>query len=758
MPLHAPVRAGEQGHNEMNQASRLRCPLVVLLALTPVSVLWAADRTAHEPAAHEAAVRKPAAREPAPGDLPVNLRWQEIFRQHLHTDGIQDDLLTAGLGATGLQGAQPAFADAAAPTPAEIRRRTLYNQYRALLDVSSDGGFGRLYGPSAARADGRTPERDGRIAGEETVALLQVDALRVQVMLQVPASFAAGLSAPRQHIAGQSVTGQSTTGQSTTGHAVTGKSRPCLVLAPASGSRGVYGAVPTVGEWALKRGCAVAYHDKAAGAGWAAPGARADSQAGAVGADGRWQHAEAAVPALFAVPIPVPTPDANPHNRDIGENGDALLSRRPHALALKHAHAQQNPESQWGRLTLISGEWALRELRRRYRQPFAYDDITIIAASISNGGQAVLRAAEQDTRGLIDAVVASEPNVSVADGAALRIRQNGVLQPRAGVHAYEHFTLTGLYLPCAALSLPPALLAALPDVVQAGAARCQWLQEQQLLSGADQAAQARAAAGVLISNGILPETLLQSGLSLRLKLFEALGPVYANAYARTAFSAPLCAVSFAAAGTDGRTRALTPAERMALYSDNAGVAPGGGVQLQYADGESLGADAARVASAQKCFHDLAYRHGEVQSGMRAVTASADLRAKPAIIVHGRSDALVPVNHSSRAYVARARQQGNAELRYYEVSNAHHFDALNALPGFNISYVPLHVYFNAALDVMLAHLHEGKAPPASQLIVTTARKLQADGKVEALNAAHVPRLAEPEPARAIRWQDATLHIP
>ena len=33
------------------------------------------------------------------------------------------------------------------------------------------------------------------------------------------------------------------------------------------GSRGVYGAISAAGEWALKRGCAVAYNDKGGGNG-----------------------------------------------------------------------------------------------------------------------------------------------------------------------------------------------------------------------------------------------------------------------------------------------------------------------------------------------------------------------------------------------------------------------------------------------------------------------------------------------------------
>jgi hypothetical protein len=36
----------------------------------------------------------------------------------------------------------------------------------------------------------------------------------------------------------------------------------CVVAAPSSGSRGVYGAIATAGEWGLKHGCAVAYTNK----------------------------------------------------------------------------------------------------------------------------------------------------------------------------------------------------------------------------------------------------------------------------------------------------------------------------------------------------------------------------------------------------------------------------------------------------------------------------------------------------------------
>ena len=45
------------------------------------------------------------------------------------------------------------------------------------------------------------------------------------------------------------------------------RDRACIVTATSSGSRGVYGAIGSAGEWGLKRGCAVAYTDKGTGNG-----------------------------------------------------------------------------------------------------------------------------------------------------------------------------------------------------------------------------------------------------------------------------------------------------------------------------------------------------------------------------------------------------------------------------------------------------------------------------------------------------------
>lgn len=68
--------------------------------------------------------------------------------EHTRYDSVTDDLLTAGLGASGLAGTPaPTFVDPLNPTPAELRRLAIYNNYRALVDTAPGGGFGTFFGP-----------------------------------------------------------------------------------------------------------------------------------------------------------------------------------------------------------------------------------------------------------------------------------------------------------------------------------------------------------------------------------------------------------------------------------------------------------------------------------------------------------------------------------------------------------------------------------------------------------------------------------
>jgi len=149
-------------------------------------------------------------------------------------DGVSNDLLTAGLGKSGLQSAvAPAYANPLQPTAAELRRAAIYNSYRALLDTTAAGGYGTLYGPNVD-ASGNVSSSEGLIAGGEYTAFSDdgTGQQNVTLVVQVPNSF--------------------------------DRSKPCIITATSSGSRGVFGAIST-GEWGLKKGCAVAYTDKGTG-------------------------------------------------------------------------------------------------------------------------------------------------------------------------------------------------------------------------------------------------------------------------------------------------------------------------------------------------------------------------------------------------------------------------------------------------------------------------------------------------------------
>jgi hydroxybutyrate-dimer hydrolase len=89
---------------------------------------------------------------------------------HTHYDGVTNDLLTAGLGKTGLGGSTPpGFADPLHPTAEELRRSAIYNNYRALIDPTPGGGYGTLYGPNV-KPDGTVTATEGLIPGDEYIA------------------------------------------------------------------------------------------------------------------------------------------------------------------------------------------------------------------------------------------------------------------------------------------------------------------------------------------------------------------------------------------------------------------------------------------------------------------------------------------------------------------------------------------------------------------------------------------------------------
>ena len=645
-----------------------------------------------------------------------------------HHDGGGDDLLTAGLGAAGLASAvPPTYADPLQPTAAELRRAAIYNSYRALVDTTAAGGYGLFYGPGVA-ADGTPGSGDGKVAGTETIAFTDDGSGRenVTLMVQVPDSF--------------------------------DPARACIVTATSSGSRGVYGAIST-GEWGLKRGCAVAYTDKGTGSG--AHDLRHDTVPLIDGT--RATAASAGAQAAF---------DAGLNPAELA----AFNAATPDRLAFKHAHSGRNPEKDWGRHTLQAVRLALYVLNERYgelnadgRRRVRLDagNTLVIASSVSNGGGAAIAAAEDDRHGLIDGVAVAEPAIEMPANAGVAVQRGASLVPVSGRNLIDFTSHANLYQACAALA--PSQATAPFGAAFAGlynnpalpiaANRCAALAQRGLLTGATTAEQAENALQRLLDYGWEAESSVLQASHAAFEISPAVAVTFANALARARVSDHLCGFSYAATATNGSVTALAPVLLAGMFATGNGVPPSSGVNLvnnRAAQGPArdfLSFNAQGVADwnldGALCLRELVTGQGtlaaRLQTGMRETQRHGNLHGKPTLIVHGRDDALLPVNHTSRPYAALNRKvEGTASrLSYIEVTNAQHFDGFiglpAVLPGYDSRYVPLHLYLNRALDAVYEHLRNGRPLPPSQVVRTTPRG-GTPGSAPALAAANVPALA------------------
>jgi hydroxybutyrate-dimer hydrolase len=653
------------------------------------------------------------------------------------TTAASQDLLTGGLGKTGIGlAAPPAYADPLNPTALELRRNAIHSNYRGIVDGSAGGGYGTLYGPNVD-LNGAATLGEGLIPGIEYFAKLDdgTHNKNVVIAVQIPNSFDI--------------------------------ENPCLVIGPSSGSRGVYGAIGSSADWGLKRGCAVALTDTGKGVGLYDP---MDDTVNKV--DGTRATATAAgVLAHFVAALGA-----------IGREAYSLAF--PNRVGLKHAHSMLNPEQAWGRDTQEAVVYAMYALNQEFGPVNSNGsrgvlltpaNTLVIAGSVSNGGAAVLQAAEQDGANLIDGVVAAEPSAQPRTMAGYAVLQGGVAVPSHGRSLIDYFTYANIYQPCAALAPSVTMAEAsffnfmtLAAMNTRAANRCAALAARGLVSGADTASQATDALAKLRAYGWLPESDFMHNAHYGLGNAPIIAAMYTNAYGKFSMLENLCGMSFAPVNALGDVVPMAPATKAQSFALSNGTANGtpatpvynnsvGGAKAwQWAVSPSSGTadfalDAAlcqrtlvtgtnpvtgaAAVGAESSHSDL------VRAGIAEVQLSGHLKGKPTIIVAGRHDALLPVNHNARAYTAYNRmvEGAGSNLRYYEVMNAQHFDAFLNLSGFDNRFVPLHVYFVQAMNMMYAHLKSGTALPASQVVRTTPRG-GAPGAAPPITAAHVPPIS------------------
>jgi hydroxybutyrate-dimer hydrolase len=664
-------------------------------------------------------------------------------------DGTTNDLLTAGLGRTGLASATaPAIADPANPTAIELRRLAIYSNYRVTVDTSTGGGFGTLFGPNVDNA-GVAGTGEGRIAGEEWLAFSDssnVGAENITMLVQIPTSFDVN--------------------------------NACIVAAPSPGSSGVYGAIGGAGEWGLKRGCAVAYTDKGTGVGF--HDLQSDTVIGISG--GRLAGASAGLNALFSANL------AGLVQADMA----AFNTATPNRLALKHAHSQRNSERDWGAYVLQSINFALYTLNQKYgadapngRKAVRYTpaNTLVIAASIGNGAGAVLAAAELDFGNLIDAVAVASPQVQPVANTNLKIQRGGADVASFGKTQMDYVALANLYQPCAATA---ATLTSAPGVAllptSRAIARCQALLNSTTfnigITGATNEALAQAALAKLRAAGWEAETDVLHASSYAL-VTPSVAVTSVNTYGGKSVRDNECGFSFASTSATTFTPVpTTSATLLQLFGVSSGRAPtstinivnnnsNGGAVLDAisvdADGrQTLNADGAKCIASRVINFGQATAPSLTDTVLAGVRRSGNLRGKPAIIVHGRADAVTPANHTARAYFGLNKiveTTATSKLSYIEVTNAQHVDAFNGtVAGYDTRYVPIQRYFNQAMDAVFANVRSTTPLPASQVVRTTPRGGVA-GAVPAITAANVPAfVATPAPANAITFANNTVSVP
>jgi len=431
------------------------------------------------------------------------------------------------------------------------------------------------------------------------------------------------------------------------------RERPCLVVTASSGSRGVYGAIALAGGWGLPKGCAVAYTDKGAGTDWKR--------------------------------VPVAG----------GED----------AVHVPHAHSGDHPEADWGRHVLQAARFGRDVLVRE--TGIDPESLVVIAAGVSNGAGAVLRAAGDDAapgRGIddapaIDAVVAVSPNIHVEGTRPL----------------FDVATHAALLMPCALAAAHfdgDALLrpgGARPPAYDAG---CAALASAGQIDGENVAAQATNAWTAMQAAGWTDAAMRAGSLSVAFDLWRAVAAGYASAYRRTPAEAMPLGYRYAVRDAQGAPIVATPAEAALWWSDSSGIPPGHGVVLLDPPGDNGRLEGLLGLRA------LAKDAAAVREAIAATRALPPREGLPILLLHGLDDGLVPEWTTSAPYAAFARQHG-ARLGYWRVEGAQHFDAFLGLPALSGRYVPLMPEAYAALDAMLAHLRDGTPLPGDRLIEAPA---------------------------------------
>ncbi len=630
-----------------------------------------------------------------------------------------DDLSSAGLLQQGLSNPiPPIFQDPDNPSPSELRRRAIYENYRALVDTTADGGFGTFYGPVEL------------IPGLEVQGVLSDSAISI---VQIPEHFN-----PRV---------------------------PKLLLIPASSSRGVYGGI-LLSDWGLTRGYVTVLCDKGCGTGFHNLSnqlcVRHNGQLGEPG-KGRTDF-------IFRAPDSKERIDAfrarHPHR---------YATKHAHSTHNVEAKwGQYVLESLEFAHEVLQRLWPESYKRESVR--------VIATGLSNGGGAALRALESDGGRRIDAVVVGEpnitpvfDPRFKIQQGSSkpLEAHSKSLL---------EYASTQNLFQSVANLALQdeggPFPMETSKRRLQGLRNRGLWT-DLEPENAARQALQRVYDEGILREQNFLALSHaaygVYEGMAVALAnchgRYQVTDHLFGYSYAAVdeEMKTP-CALPYQQqARLYALSNGLVPTAGVELVND---LSVGGPVQSLHsispgtslADGNLDGAlKLYAAAHGTDPLHGgepeewLQTVHQRVAQGVQECRAKAELRQRPAIIVNGRCDSIISPNHASRSYLGchLVREGQNSRLSYIELEHAQHLDALNALPGFKERYVPLLPYVLQALTLMEQVLEDQAKLPPSQVVRTKPRGPQE----QTLRREHIPPIKQrPEEEDMIALLGDVLRIP
>ncbi|OTQ65012.1 D-(-)-3-hydroxybutyrate oligomer hydrolase, partial [Gilliamella apis] len=463
------------------------------------------------------------------------------------------------------------------------------------------------------------------------------------------------------------------------------------------------------------------------------------------------------------------------------KNREIFIENNPNRYAVKQLHSKQNPEHNWGKYILNSIEFALYEINDRFSatntRDFNADNTLILIYGAEDGASAALKAGELDKNGIIDGIVAVNPQIQPnPDITSLSIQNKTSARSLKYNSIPDYATLAALYIPCAIPAIEPNksdnyVPYALKYLYSQN--RCNALKKAKLLTTGTP----KEALDKLHAYGWRPEMEIQLPY-FYYKESIAFPYQYISSYGRFDVTENMCDYSVASTQQDrlynfGEVMPLKEVNFSEIWSLSNGHLP------IWADKDVTAIDLVvnkDIVSPRRAWYSSSEIENQIDygikgaiclrekitekrviDGLKQVQATGNLNKIKTFIVHGQNNVKQLIDHTSRPYVAlnSAVEGKESQLRYIEVENASYLDGKSP---FDNTLLAIDYYGEDAIEWLWANLTNNTTLPESQIIRTKPRGGRIGQAPQATIENLVPITQKPDINNLIILEDKKIALP